>query len=226
MISLFTAVYFTSGQVPRSTELNGLTYVNLGRQRNLYEFDSYLVMLFEYSKTSWIDDLERKTIRIMLPELMEIVKPYLLYLRPLEIGLMAASEICNPKQISDASRLVFSSFGLEINVDRFNAYLRKKSQQYIESEDGVTMSFMRHVVVHIGREYLQEEKPLQRCIQRLLDSQAGHTSSVALDHYAIPAAVTPGDPRYYSAYKETSLAHHRFYGFGVAESGKRRKSLV
>jgi hypothetical protein len=215
---LYCGVWLTSGQSPRSTELSNLSFINSGRQRNLYIYDGRLVAVFEYSKTSWATDIERKTIRIILDDLGRIIQKYLVYIRPVETKIAYSSKtgIKTDPDLTATSRFLFSAFGKDIVRETFNKEISKRAKNFFDIRGSgamITMSFLRHAMVHVGRYFVLHDIELKAKIQNLIDEQGGHTASVAIRHYAIPTVVTPGDRRYYTTFKEVSLAHHRFFGY-------------
>jgi hypothetical protein len=207
------------GQPSRINKISNLRFATGTRERNLYDFAGDIVFCTKYDKTTWRSGLDKLIPHVYPARVSDLLRRYLVYIRPLEFQLGTKCAIADNNNLSISQYKLFSYFGKSLDTSDFRGFIVAFTTSNLGLQQGLRPQEFRHAMIHICRRHILTQKKLKRR-QQVADLQAGHTPATAARVYAIPAKLCPTDPRYFLEFRDVCYIHHEFFGLRTLNDRK------
>lgn len=214
--SLAAALYLSSGQPPRGTELMATLIRNINtRVRNVFCSNNAIVLSHFLNKTTFHLKSDKAIVREVCPALSLALLNYIALLRGQEAKLAPHVGIPAAAVERMQSRL-FQIGSKPLKTDDLSSTLQllwcKHVTRYGETFQGWGTAGTRQNAIYVGRRWVNLPR-LDKHGEALYDLQAGHSSIVARSCYGVEGNIFGGDmsPHLMRLFCELSRAHHVSY---------------
>ena len=189
---LFSAMFESWGGPSRAPELGSIVIGNLGGRRSVFWQDGLLIIVVWFQRKRSKKGKENMVVHAVPPRLSRLFALYLAYVVP---TMAYISQIIFDQETSDIYKAyLFSSFGKAWDARRYTRIMKGSTKACF----GVSLGIhdWRHACIAISRQYFPQQyqalsklRESQRQPTNIIDAQGAHTSTIALNHYAVPADI-------------------------------------
>ncbi|KAK9357358.1 hypothetical protein V1504DRAFT_72661 [Lipomyces starkeyi] len=223
---LFILMHVTYGSPARMTEVNTWKHVNsIHNPRNVYCHSRGLIFLGLYNKTTYLTGVERFIVHLVPARLEKLFLCYLIYIRPFEKLLAGALyKVTNPI-IEGYQQYLFSGDKGRFGAERLRKIIEHRTGQSAALHSALNAQGLRQALIA----FLDQYAGLAKAVgvfddDYAQDVQSGHSSQMAVSHYAISDQDLPSTNRYdVHAFMLVSEAWFRFLGEESPVHGLKRR---
>lgn len=216
---LLAALYLTSGQPPRGTEITSFHICNTGgRLRNIYLSEDNVLLCSYYNKTTHHHGRDKLIPKAVSLELSRKVVNYLFFIRRLEKVLISGADP-SKKPLAISAGVNFSCFGGdELSTADVTATFKSLAEEKlkVDVQYGYGVQDFRQIAIAVGLRDILPKMAGSQMDRSIFDMQAGHSTKTAEDNYAIAGGqigrMTPLQMR---SYLRVSYEHHYYYKLDI-----------
>ncbi|KAK9247035.1 P-loop containing nucleoside triphosphate hydrolase protein [Lipomyces tetrasporus] len=195
---LFILMHVTYGSPARMTEINTWKVVNsVHNHRNIYCHARGLILLGLYNKTTSLTGMERFIIHLLPARLEKLFLSYLIYIRPFEKLLAGGLYKVNNYIIEGYQQYLFTGYKGRFGAERLREIIQQKTSLSTTLHTKLNAQELRQALVAFLDQFAGHSKAVGSDNEDYAhDIQSGHSSRMAITHYAISDQDLPSTNRY------------------------------